>query len=263
MRVIIIGKNSSIFQDIKNFCNHNFSFSHNDKKLFQLDFKKNDTLIYFGIDMNNNFENSFDKKIIDISIKFQCRLIFFSSRKVYKLNQNNFYSEKSYLIKSKNLYISLKLKCENYISKYHNNFIILRLGTYLPIFPSNKRESFDFILRNNLKNNNLIFDQNIYSYKDFLFRSRMVKAINKLLISDLKNKTFNLSSGFKTSLIDLSKMIEISKKPNLKIKNQNFSDSFLLDNSLINQELNLKYDINNHILDLKRYITSLIDEISR
>ena len=205
-KIIIIGKNSFIGGNLFNFLKKKFNtkiynyqkfLSINSKLLFDVKYiincSSNNQYVKKKYSEKNDFDFQISKKIKNL----KCKMIFFSSRKIYKLgddlnelsklNPNCNYS-KNKLITEKKLLKNLKnrilvLRISNLIGlhKYRSSNKKIH-KTFIDIFFSNVQKG---IIFNNAKN-----------YKDFLSINKFNEIIEKL-INKKAVGIYNVSLGKK------------------------------------------------------------------
>lgn len=205
---------------------------------------------YKDIDQIKMKRNLEDIKVLSSKTNDKTKLIFISTIGVYCFENN-------YKI-FKNRYFLSKLKCERYLKRYCNNFLILRLPN---IYGPNNKSSFliPSILNKLKKNNKNIKINYAEDKRDYIHINDTVKVIlNSLKIK--QNLILNIFSNNVHSVLQVVKII--LKK--LKIKNcqiikinQNsyFKNSFYL-KKVINKKIKIKKFIkfNNGINFLKKEI---------
>lgn len=257
--LIILGKNSTIYQDIKKKLKFkpNYEFSHADYiKLNKINNKNYTFLIYFGFD--NKLSKSIDSKVIEISQKKNFHLIYFSTRKIYKKMSNYRYSEMSKIL-TNDKYSKVKFKNEELIRSNLKRYTIFRLGTYLPDSFKNLeyKKSFFNILVRNLLNKKISFDFSTETEKDFLLSSRLVKILNKTLNNNFLG-TYNLSSGYGVKINYIISKLTSDKSIKVIVKNKKIYDSFILKNNLINRKLKIKHMKNDFKIEFNDYLKKIV-----
>lgn len=261
--IIVIGKNSIIYSDIKSRLNlkNIYEFSHNELSRIKKLKVKIDYIIYFGFD--KKLHKSIDSQVIQFATDRNVHLIYFSSRKVYKTsNKNTTFNENSDLNAIDN-YTKIKLFNEKLINTRLKKFTILRLGTYIPrnIKLCINKKNFIGIFLDNLKRNLIQFDFNPKVEKDFLFSERFIKVLKKIISSKLIG-TYNLSSGRAIKIIDIINLINIKKSLIIKIKTTKKNESFILNNYQINKNLCLNYTYRSFQDEFNKFVKSLIKIIN-
>lgn len=261
--IIIIGKNSIIYSDIKSRLKlkNIYEFSHDEiEKIKSLKIKIN-YIIYFGFD--NSLFNSIDMQVIEFAKNKNIHLIYFSTRKVYKtFNKDFIYNEKSKLFAVDD-YAKVKLFNENLINKNLKKFTILRLGTYIPknIILCINKKSFIGIFLNNLKKNLIEFDFDSTVEKDFLFSGRFITVLRNIIRSKLIG-TYNVSSGKSIVVNDIINLLNSKKSLKVIIKKNKINESFILENYKVNKKLKINYKHTSFQNEFDEFIKNLIKIIN-
>jgi len=261
--IIIIGKNSIIYSDIKTRLKYKniHEFSHNELIKIKSLKKKIDFIIYFGFDKKKY--RSIDSQVINFASDRNIHLIYFSTRKVYKTSDISFhYNENSDLYAIDN-YTKVKLFNESLINNRLKKFTILRLGNYIPsnIKLCINKKNFIGILLDNLKKNLIHFDFNPNVEKDFLFSDRFIKVLKKIINLNLIG-TYNLSSGRAIRINEIIDPIKFNKHIEIIIKKTKKNESFILENHQINKKLMINYTDKNFRDEFDKFIKNLIKIIN-
>ena len=167
-----------------------------------------------------------NKLLVDFLKETKIKLIFISSSHVYA-NSNKKISEKS-KIDPNNRYAKYKLKSENYIKKYLNNYLIIRVfniyGKYQP------KGYFISDIKEKIRNKKNISINN--SQRDFIHVDEVSRFLSFSISKNLEG-IFNLESGKSYKLANIIMMIsnKMKIKCNLLIKKK--SDKLVSDNTLI------------------------------
>ena len=167
-----------------------------------------------------NYEGT--KNIVD-NIKYSKKkiLLFFSSTShVYKKSFHKI-NEKS-IVRPINNYGLSKFKAENYIKKNKKNydFCIARIFSYTAL--SQSKDFFIPSIVNRIKKTKNIFLVDFRNeYRDFIHIGDIVSMIKTLIIKK-KNGTYNICSGYRTSIYDIVKKItfKLKKKYTFDIKDE-------------------------------------------
>ncbi len=261
-KIIIIGKKSflakNLFVYLKNKTEVNHLSFEKFKKyinLDEIDYVINCSSTFEYINNKYNTKYDYDYQISKKIYKFKkCKLVYLSSRKIYKPNNNikeygEILPKENY---SKNKYITEK----KILNTLKNRALILRISNIIGL-DENKRNrklhrTFIDVFIKNIKKNIIFNNKNIY--KDFLPINIFVKIVF-LLIKKNKFGIFNVSMGKKVFLNELvgwlnhyntNKTIIIDVP---KINSRQFNkDIFYLNNNKLLKTINIKFDLN----DLKK-----------
>ena len=187
----------------------------------------------------NDFDYHIAKKIKD----YDCKLIFLSSRKVYKVGDN--IKENSTLQPNCN-YSENKIKTEKKLLKIiKNKVLIMRISNLIGLNSSNNKTKkvhtlfIDSFFENIKKN--IIFD-NKKNYKDFLPIGTFNIIIKALIVKNAVG-IYNISAGRKIFLNTLVSWLNYYNKNNYTIKNvpKYFNnDCFYLNNDKLIKKIKLK-----------------------
>lgn len=260
-KFLLIGKKSFITSNIKLFLKKtydlkiinykNFSM-FSDKKLSKFDILMNcsinESYVQKKYSVKNDFDFNIAKKIKNLPIK----VIFLSSRKVYKIGNNLKEDSKLY---PKCNYSKNKLNSERKLSKIlKSRLLIFRISNL--IGPVNKKNSKNKIHKTFIEtffqniNKNIIFDnENIY--KDFIDIQKFCLIIKKSIKLNLRG-VFNVSIGEKIYLNELVNWLNFYNKKKTMTRKLpvNFNkDSFYLNNNKIKKKLKINISKNH----LKNY----------
>ena len=261
-KIIIIGKKSflakNLFIYLKNKTEVNHLSFEKFKKyinLDEIDYVINCSSTFEYINNKYNTKYDYDYQISKKIYKFKkCKLVYLSSRKIYKPNNNikeygEILPKENY---SKNKYITEK----KILNTLKNRALILRISNIIGL-DENKRNrklhrTFIDVFIKNIKKNIIFNNKNIY--KDFLPINIFVKIVF-LLIKKNKFGIFNVSMGKKVFLNELvgwlnhyntNKTIIIDVP---KINSRQFNkDIFYLNNNKLLKTIKIKFDLN----DLKK-----------
>ena len=261
-KIIIIGKKSFLAVNLFKYLNSRSEIKHVSFKKF-ISYKNLDNIDYVincastleYVNLKYKYKYDYDYQISKKIYKYKkCKLVFLSSRKIYKPDNNIKENGKISPIEnySKNKYITEK-KILNILK---NRALVLRISNVIGL-NENKRNRklhktfIDFFIKNTKKN--IIFN-NKNIYKDFLPISIFVRIVF-LLIKNNKFGIFNVSMGKKVFLNDLvgwlnhyntSKII-VMDVPKLNSRQFN-KDIFYLNNSKLIKTIKINFDLN----DLKK-----------
>ena len=253
-KILIIGKNSFISNNISIYLKNIF-FIHiiSFKKFKNISKKK---LLKFNYIINCSISKKYTtnkyKEFNDVDLYIankikntSLKLIFLSTRKVYKLGKNIREHDKILPIcnYSKNKYITEKKIYKILLDR----FLILRIsnivGRYNHIKTSRKiHKTFIDNFFINI-NKNIIFD-NKNIFKDFITIKKFCEIIKKLILINAHG-TFNVSFGKKVYLRDLVKWLNYYNKNNVLVKKipKNFNkDCFYLNNSKLKNKIKVNFD---------------------
>lgn len=265
-KLLIIGKNSFISKNIYFYLRKFFKIKKVDyskyKKMKKKELETFDYLINCSLTEGyakykyhelNDIDFKIAKKISNLPIK----MIFLSSRKVYK-SANDI--KETGLLKPICSYSKNKLITEKKLIKLLNKkILILRVSNLIgKVDTYNKyRKIHNTFIDNffiNIKNKNIFDNKNIY--KDFITTRKFSEIIRKLLNANAHG-IFNVSMGKKIFLKDLVKWLNYYNKNSkiniIQIPNNFNKDYFYLNNS----KLKNKIKINISILELKKFCINL------
>ena len=264
-KIIIIGKNGFIGSnlikllkkkfDIKSYGYRNF-LNVNRKFLLNVNYVINCTSNKQYVNKKYSKKNDFDfqisKKIKDLN----CKMIFLTSRKIYKLGDNLNESSK---LKPNCNYSKNKLHTEKILLKnLKNRILILRISNLIGInkFRNNNKKIHKTFIDSFFLNvqRGIIFN-NEKNYKDFL-------SINKFgeIIEELINKKvvgiYNVSLGQKVYLTKLVNWLNLFNKNRYKsidIPKGYKTECFYLNNDKLMKKINIK----NRLIDLEKDCKSI------
>ena len=258
IKILIIGKNSFIGSNINNYLKKkkiktkligykNFL----SKKLFINDYSYIINCSSNKKFINRKYNSKFDHdlNIAKLILKFNSKLIFLSTRKIYipKYNLNENSTKKPLCNYSKNKLISEK-KIKKILSK---RVIVLRISNIIGLHKKHKNKLHKTFIDQFVKYISMgyIFE-NKKIYKDFISINKFSEIIFKIIKLNIIG-TYNVSLGKKVYLNDLVKWLNIfnSKKVAILNTKKGFnSDSFTLNN----QKLMKKLKIKNSLSELKK-----------
>ena len=267
-KLILIGKNSFVAKNIYHYLKKIIKVKKVDyskfKKIKKKELEKFDYLINCSlskryIKYKYSESNDIDFKIAKKISNLRLRMVFLSSRKVYKPRNN---IKETSLLKPKSFYSKNKLVTEKKLSKLlDKKVLILRVSNLIGKINLNYkyRKIHNTFIDNffiNIKNNKMFDNKNIY--KDFISTRKFSEIIRKLLNINAHG-VFNISIGEKIFLKDLvnwlnhynkSKNIDLVKIPN------NFNkDCFYLNNSKLKNKIKInisKTELKSFCIDLSK-----------
>ena len=259
-KIIIIGKNSfigaNLFKSLKNKFNtkiYNYQTFLNirPKLLFNVNYVINCSskkqYVKKKYSEKNDFDFQISKKIKDL----KCKMIFLTSRKIYRLGDNLNESSK---LKPNCNYSKNKLKTEKKLLKnLKNRILILRISNLIGVNNSrisNKKihKTFIDVFFSNVQRG-IIFN-NAKSYKDFLSINKFSEIIEKL-INKKAVAIYNVSLGKKVYLNKLINWLNLFNKNKYKcidIPKSYKTECFYLNNDKLMKEINIK----NRLIDLEK-----------
>ena len=264
-KIIIIGKNGFIGSnlikllkkkfDIKSYGYRKF-LNVNRKFLLNVNYVINCTSNKQYVNKKYSKKNDFDfqisKKIKDLN----CKMIFLTSRKIYKLGDNLNESSK---LKPNCNYSKNKLHTEKILLKnLKNRILILRISNLIGI---NKP-------RNNIKKLHKTFIDSFFfnvqrgiifnngkAYKDFLSINKFSEIIEKLINKKVVG-IYNVSLGQKvylTKLVNWLNLFNKNKYKSIDIPKGYKTECFYLNNDKLMKKINIK----NRLIDLEKDCKSI------
>ena len=259
-KIIIIGKNSFIGSNLFKLLKKNFDIKIYDyRKFLNLSPK-----LFFNVNYvincssnkkyaekkyseKNDFDFQISKKIKDL----KCKMIFLTSRKIYKIGDNLNESSK---LKPNCNYSKNKLKTEKKLLKnLKNRILILRISNLIGVNNSrisNKKihKTFIDVFFSNVQRG-IIFN-NAKNYKDFLSINKFSEIIEKL-INKKAVGIYNVSLGKKVYLNKLINWLNLFNKNKYKcidIPKSYKTECFYLNNDKLMKKINIK----NRLIDLEK-----------
>ena len=233
---LIIGKNSFISKYLCKYVKGHY-ISH--KEIDNVDHKnyKNLILLSFNPEYKKiKFENfDFEKKIF--SYFADKKIFYFSTSKIYPYGENLTEQQNPNPV---NLYGENKLKVENILQDFTNNFFILRCSNIFKKDSYAKNSFLDILLKNYANYNKVIFDMSLMTKVDFILVDSVCKILNKLLIND-NYGIYNISSGTGLSVEFIIEKIlkKTTKELDVEILNNKLKHQ-ILNNYKLRKELNLQ-----------------------
>jgi len=183
-------------------------------------------------------------------------MIFFTTRKIYKLGDN--LNESSRLKPNCN-YSKNKLRTEKKLLKsLKNRILVLRISNLIGINKSNNNnkkihktfiDSFFFNIQRGI-----IFN-NEKNYKDFLSINKFCEIVEKLITKEVAG-VYNVSIGQKvylTKLINWLNLFNKNKYKSINIPKSYKTECFYLNNDKLMKKINIK----NRLIDLQKECKSI------
>ncbi len=264
-KIIIIGKNGFIGSnlikllkkkfDIKSYGYRKF-LNVNRKFLLNVNYVINCTSNKQYVNKKYSKKNDFDfqisKKIKDLN----CKMIFLTSRKIYKLGDNLNESSK---LKPNCNYSKNKLHTEKILLKnLKNRILILRISNLIGInkFRNNNKKIHKTFIDSFFLNvqRGIIFN-NEKNYKDFLSINKFGEIIEKLINKKVVG-VYNVSLGQKvylTKLVNWLNLFNKNKYKNIDIPKSYKTEYFYLNNDKLMKKINIK----NRLIDLEKDCKSI------
>ena len=259
-KIIIIGKNGFIGSnlikllkkkfDIKSYGYRKF-LNVNRKFLLNVNYVINCTSNKQYVNKKYSKKNDFDfqisKKIKDLN----CKMIFLTSRKIYKLGDNLNESSK---LKPNCNYSKNKLHTEKILLKnLKNRILILRISNLIGInkFRNNNKKIHKTFIDSFFLNvqRGIIFN-NEKNYKDFLSINKFGEIIEKLINKKVVG-IYNVSLGQKvylTKLVNWLNLFNKNKYKSIDIPKGYKTECFYLNNDKLMKKINIK----NRLIDLEK-----------
>ena len=264
-KIIIIGKNGFIGSnlikllkkkfDIKSYGYRKF-LNVNRKFLLNVNYVINCTSNKQYVNKKYSKKNDFDfqisKKIKDLN----CKMIFLTSRKIYKLGDNLNESSK---LKPNCNYSKNKLHTEKILLKnLKNRILILRISNLIGInkFRNNNKKIHKTFIDSFFLNvqRGIIFN-NEKNYKDFLSINKFGEIIEKLINKKVVG-IYNVSLGQKvylTKLVNWLNLFNKNKYKSIDIPKGYKTECFYLNNDKLMKKINIK----NKLIDLEKDCKSI------
>jgi nucleoside-diphosphate-sugar epimerase len=260
-KILIIGVNSFIGNNLYRYLKKKFNIKIINYSNFVILKKKNLIDVNYIINCASNKEyvkkkyskkNDFDIIIAEKIVDLKCKLIFFSSRKVYKSADN--IKENSKFNPTCN-YSRNKLITETRLNKILNKrVLVLRTSNLIGLNTSSnlKNKIHNTFIDNFFLNarKNKIFN-NYKIYKDFLPIDKFNEIIFKLINKNITG-IYNISLGQKVylnELIDNLNFYNLSKYKTVDAPKHFNNDCFYLNNNKLLKTINVKISL----FGLKRY----------
>ena len=259
-KIIIIGKNGFIGFNLIKLLKKNFDIKSYDYPKFLnvnpellsdvsyvINCSSNKQYVKKKYSEKNDFDFQISKKIKNLN----CKMIFLTSRKIYKLRDN--LNESSKLEPNCN-YSKNKLYTEKKLLKnLKNRILILRISNLIGVNNSrisNKKihKTFIDVFFSNVQRG-IIFN-NVKNYKDFLSINKFSEIIEKL-INKKAVGIYNVSLGKKVYLNKLINWLNLFNKNKYKcidIPKSYKTECFYLNNDKLMKKINIK----NGLIDLEK-----------
>ena len=264
-KIIIIGKNSFIGSNLikllkkkfdikpygyRKFLNVNRKFLLNVN--YVINCTSNKQYVYKKYSKKNDFDFQISKKIKDLN----CKMIFLTSRKIYKLGDNLNESSK---LKPNCNYSKNKLHTEKILLKnLKNRILILRISNLIGInkFRNNNKKIHKTFIDSFFLNvqRGIIFN-NEKNYKDFLSINKFGEIIEKLINKKVVG-IYNVSLGQKvylTKLVNWLNLFNKNKYKSIDIPKGYKTECFYLNNDKLMKKINIK----NKLIDLEKDCKSI------
>ncbi len=255
-KIIIIGVNSFVGSNLYSLLKNKFQIKKIHYKDFLLLSSKFLDSVSYIVNCSSNKKyvsnkyakgNDFDLIIANKIKDLNCKLIFLSTRKVYKLGDN---LKETSTLRPKCNYSKNKLITENKLIKVlKNKILILRVSNLigLSVLIKGRRKIHNTFIENFFYNANQgkIFN-NGKIYKDFLTINKFAEIIQKLISRNVTG-LYNVSSGRKTYLNKIVKYLNFyNKKECIFIDTpKHFNKQvFYLNNLKLSKKINLKNNVN-------------------
>ena len=264
-KIIIIGKNGFIGSNLIKLLKKKFDIKSYDyrkflnvnlKFLLDVDYVINCTSNKQYVNKKYSKKNDFDfqisKKIKDLN----CKMIFLTSRKIYKLGDNLNESSK---LKPNCNYSKNKLHTEKILLKnLKNRILILRISNLIGInkFRNNNKKIHKTFIDSFFLNvqRGIIFN-NEKNYKDFLSINKFGEIIEKLINKKVVG-IYNISLGQKvylTKLVNWLNLFNKNKYKSIDIPKGYKTECFYLNNDKLMKKINIK----NKLIDLEKDCKSI------
>ena len=264
-KIIIIGKNGFIGSNLIKLLKKKFDIKSYDylkflnvNRKFLLDISyvinctSNKEYVNKKYSKKNDFDFQISKKIKDLN----CKMIFLTSRKIYKLGDNLNESSK---LKPNCNYSKNKLHTEKILLKnLKNRILILRISNLIGInkFRNNNKKIHKTFIDSFFLNvqRGIIFN-NEKNYKDFLSINKFGEIIEKLINKKVVG-TYNVSLGQKVYLAKLVNWLNLFNKNryrNIDIPKSYKTERFYLNNDKLMKKINIK----NKLIDLEKDCKSI------
>ena len=264
-KIIVIGKNSFIGSNLIKLLKKKFDIKSYDYRKFLNINRKLLTDVSYIINCTSNKQyvnkkysekNDFDfqisKKIKDLN----CKMIFLTSRKIYKLGDN--LNESSELKPNCN-YSKNKLHTEKILLKnLKNRILILRISNLIGISKfrnNNKKIHKTFIDSFFLNIQRGVIFNNKKNYKDFLSINKFGEIVEKLINKKVVG-IYNVSLGQKvylTKLVNWLNLFNKNKYKSIDIPKGYKTECFYLNNDKLMKKINIK----NKLIDLEKDCKSI------
>lgn len=268
MRIAIFGKNSLLasgFQEL--LCDHDIKiFRYNDFDFIADKLSEFDWIINFGFDsrcLNELLkpEENLDIKIAKRIISSQTRLVFLSSRKVYKKKYPSFTFKEDDELLGLDPYSKNKILQEKYLRDYlKDQLLILRIPNVIAT-PSVSLKSSSptfspWLCKQIITNKEIALDRP-FEKKDFITLLFFQQTLKKLVMNNATG-IYNISRG---KFIEPIKLIRLYTNNKVKVKIKNTMNSCNDDFVLCNDKLFKDYGIEMTDFDFHNYLSICAKEI--
>ena len=260
-KLILIGKSSFISNNLLYYLKNKFpikvlSFkeflSLSNRKIRNIDWIINCSINNKYVTKTYKEESDFDLEIAKKILTNNCKYIFLSSRKIYKISDNT--NERS-KINPKCNYSKNKLITENKLHQLlQNRLLILRITNLIGLRQTKlKRRKVHKIFMDHFFDNiqkGLIFKNNRI-YKDFLSTQQFSKVVEKLINKNITG-VYNVSMGKKVYLKNLIEWLNYynrGKYMYVDLPKNYEKNSFYLNKNKISKKVNL----NLNLIDLEKH----------
>ncbi len=264
-KIIIIGKNGFIGSNLIKLLKKNFdikSYAYvkflniNPKLLSDVSYVINCTSNKQYVSKKYSEKNDFDLQISKKIKDLNCKMIFLTSRKIYKLGDN--LNESSRLKPNCN-YSKNKLYTEKKLLKnLKNRILVLRISNLIGInkFKNNHKKIHRTFIDNFFFNvqRGIVFN-NEKNYKDFLSVNKFGEIVEKLINKKVVG-VYNISLGQKVYLAKLINWLNLFNKNKYKsvdIPKRYKTECFYLNNDKLMKKINVK----NRLIDLQKDCKSI------
>ena len=264
-KIIIIGKNGFIGSNLTKLLKKKFDVKLYDYRKFLninpifffdlsyvINCTSNKQYVKKKYSEKNDFDFQISKKIKDLN----CKMIFFTTRKIYKLGDN---LKESGRLKPNCNYSKNKLRTEKKLLKsLKNRILVLRISNLIGINKSNNNnkkihktfiDSFFFNIQRGI-----IFN-NEKNYKDFLSINKFCEIVEKLVTKEVAG-VYNVSIGQKVylnKLINWLNLFNKNKYKSIDIPKSYKTECFYLNNDKLMKKINIK----NRLIDLQKDCKSI------
>jgi len=264
-KIIVIGKNGFIGSNLIKLLKKNFDiksygyrkFLNVNRKLlldvnYVINCTSNKQYVNKKYSKKNDFDFQISKKIKDLN----CKMIFLTSRKIYKVGDNLNESSK---LKPNCNYSKNKLHTEKILLKnLKNRILILRISNLIGInkFRNNNKKIHKTFIDSFFLNvqRGIIFN-NEKNYKDFLSINKFGEIIEKLINKKVVG-IYNVSLGQKvylTKLVNWLNLFNKNKYKSIDIPKGYKTECFYLNNDKLMKKINIK----NKLIDLEKDCKSI------
>ena len=245
---LVVGYKNLIVNSVRDWLSADY-VSHN--QVFELDLKKYSKLYMFSFDpklkikKENNFD--FEKKLFSL---FEYKeIIYSSSSSIYK---NKLKCCEDDTIEPETFYGENKYRIENIIKNFTQKYFIYRISNLFK-YDQFTENTFFNILKKNYLRNEIIFDCNLHSIRDFITTDILSDIFSKMHYSNFYG-TYNVGSmkGIKIStIIDLV----LGQNHDCKIS--------IVDKNYKNKTLSIEKILNHLNFDPNHFHFKTVEEIKK